>query len=194
MKPIYLSNVDFKLQKTFKFKNPIEISNLEQHFYPDFGLFIFRNSRIFTGIYTGSSTANGFESHSHNDKLSVFLTIDGIDILTDPGTYLYTPDPDKRNKFRSSFSHNVPIHNNNEQENLESDLFQLIRHHKTNITSVTPSSISVFYKNKTIKHLRTIKIEPDQLIISDISNTHFRQNFLNKGLLFSNGYGKQLNK
>lgn len=194
VKPIDLSNFNFKLQKIFKFENSIDISNLEQHFYPDFGLFILRNSSIFTGIYTGSSVANGLESHSHNDKLSVFLTIDGIDILTDPGTYLYTPDPDERNRYRSSFSHNVPIHNNSEQEGLENGLFQLIRHHKTNITKVTPSSISVFYKNKTIKHLRTIKIESDQFTISDLSNTHFRQNFISKEFLFSNGYGKQLNK
>ncbi len=188
-----LGTFSFQKQKSFRFKRPINLLSLEQHFYPDFGIYIFRNSRLFAGIYTGAVVPYGIEAHSHNDKLSVFLTIDGVDMLTDPGTYLYTPVPSERNKFRSSFSHNVPIHKNEEQEDLTYGLFQLINHSKTSILEMTKESISVLYHNKSIKHVRTIRIEAEQLVVIDESNTDFKQNFTNEEFMFSNGYGKKLN-
>ena len=192
LKTINLSKLKYSENKSFEFGLLIEITELEQHFYPDFGFYAFKTDKIFAGIFAGPSGQNGIGGHSHNDKLSVFLTVDGKNILADPGTYLYTPSSAGRNKFRSSFSHNVPVHNDCEQESLKNGLFQLIGHHRTNIVSCSPSSISILYKNKKIKHLRKIEINNNRLIITDSSNTPFKQNF-NKNLLFSNGYGKKIN-
>jgi PTS system sucrose-specific IIC component len=54
--------------------------------------------------------------------LSFELCLCGKDIFVDPGTYLYTPLPEKRNLFRSVNVHNVPIVNCEEQNEML-DLF-----------------------------------------------------------------------
>lgn len=51
---------------------------------------------------------NGNGGHAHNDQLSIELNVDGVDIVTDPGTYLYTPLPELRNRFRSTTVHFSP--------------------------------------------------------------------------------------
>jgi hypothetical protein len=50
---------------------------------------------------------HGFGSHSHNDILSFEYWSRSRAWIVDPGTYLYTPDPESRNLFRSTGSHNT---------------------------------------------------------------------------------------
>lgn len=45
--------------------------------------------------------------HSHADALSFDLTVRGVPILVDPGTFAYTVDLDARNRFRSTIVHNT---------------------------------------------------------------------------------------
>jgi uncharacterized heparinase superfamily protein len=47
----------------------------------------------------------GIGNHKHNDLLSLEVHLGGEDILVDPGSYLYTPDPESRNAFRSTNAH-----------------------------------------------------------------------------------------
>jgi len=51
---------------------------------------------------------NGNGGHAHNDQLSIELNIDGVDVIRDPGTYVYTPFPELRNRFRSTAVHFTP--------------------------------------------------------------------------------------
>jgi hypothetical protein len=44
--------------------------------------------------------------HAHEDWLSLTVYYDGRPILVDPGTYVYTPQPDIRNWFRYAPAHN----------------------------------------------------------------------------------------
>ncbi len=53
---------------------------------------------------------NGIEgkgSHTHNDKLSVLLSIRGVDFLVDGGSGCYTRDAALRNQLRSTQAHNT---------------------------------------------------------------------------------------
>ncbi|MCG6188148.1 heparinase II/III domain-containing protein [Maribellus maritimus] len=188
-----IPHLKYSATRTFAYGISLDKSKITQHFYPNFGVYIFKSTRIFAGIYVGVNVACGLGGHSHNDKLSIFLTVNGKDILTDPGTFLYTPLPEKRNQFRKTAAHNVPIHKNSEQESLENGLFHLIGHHKTYILSFSDTSISVLYKNRKIIHTRTIEIGNKQITVTDRANTPFAQNF-NKIYPFSNGYGKLLNQ
>lgn len=48
----------------------------------------------------------GFSSHAHDDLLAPILMLDGLEVLTDPGTYVYNGDPESRRKYRGPDAHN----------------------------------------------------------------------------------------
>nr|MBL0701403.1 heparinase II/III-family protein [Desulfobacterales bacterium] len=99
--------------------------SLKLYAYPDFGLYIYRSKRFYLAIRCGSIGQNGNGGHAHNDQLSIELNIDGKDIISDPGTYLYTPLPERRNEYRSVKAHFAPQVKGREPANLNENLFKL---------------------------------------------------------------------
>ncbi len=94
--------------------------------YPHFGLYLYRSARLFLAIRCGSIGQDGLGGHAHNDQLSMDLTVDGDDWITDPGTYLYTPLPGRRNEYRSVKAHFSPrCARGQEPGRLDLGLFQL---------------------------------------------------------------------
>lgn len=99
---------------------------LQLYAYPDFGLYLFRSNRMFLALRCGAIGQNGNGGHAHNDQLSLELNVDGEDWIVDPGTYLYTPLPERRNQYRSVRAHFAPrLVNGNEPGQLDLGLFQL---------------------------------------------------------------------
>jgi hypothetical protein len=84
---------------------PIALRELDRLAYPEFGLFIWRNSRSFIAVRCGQ---NVYLHHSHNDQLAVEIEIDGVAWARDPGTFVYRPDFVARNQYRSALAHFVP--------------------------------------------------------------------------------------
>lgn len=85
-----------------------------------------RSDKNYMIIFCGPNGQNGNGGHCHNDKLSFELCIGGEDVIVDPGTYVYTPNPEWRNKFRSTACHNTVIVDDKEQNRFgEKNLFQL---------------------------------------------------------------------
>lgn len=76
--------------------------------YPGFGLYLFRSRRLYLAVRCGSIGQSGNGGHAHNDQLSIVLTVDGEDWIVDPGTYLYTALPARRNEYRSVNAHFAP--------------------------------------------------------------------------------------
>ena len=93
--------------------------------YPDFGLYIWRSERMFLSVRCGSIGLNGRGAHAHNDQLAVELNIDGEDWIADPGSYLYTPLPERRDEYRSVKAHFAPRLGDREPGNLKLGLFWL---------------------------------------------------------------------
>ncbi len=93
--------------------------------YPDFGLYIFKSARIYLAIRCGQVGQNGWGGHTHNDQLGFELVVDGSDVFTDPGTYLYSPFPEVRNEYRSVTAHNTPWPMEFEPAALTTGLFKL---------------------------------------------------------------------
>jgi len=83
--------------------------------YPYFGLFIYRSKGVYLALRCGPVGQNGNGGHAHNDQLSIDFNVDGMDWIVDPGTYLYTADPEWRNKFRSTAFHNTVVIDGKEQ-------------------------------------------------------------------------------
>lgn len=93
--------------------------------YPDFGSYMFRSPRLFLSIRCGPIGQKGLGGHAHNDQLAIELTIDGEDWLADPGSYLYTPLPARRNQYRSMLAHFGPWLQGGEPGSLDMGLFRL---------------------------------------------------------------------
>jgi hypothetical protein len=93
--------------------------------YPDFGLYIYRSENFYLAVRCGTNGQNGVGGHAHNDQLAVELFMDGKDIIRDPGAYLYTPLPERRNQYRSNTAHFTPQLAGCEPGKLEENLFRL---------------------------------------------------------------------
>ena len=99
--------------------------NLHLAAYPDFGLYIWRSERLFLSVRCGPIGLNGRGAHAHNDQLAVELNIDGVDWIADPGSYLYTPLPARRDEYRSVKAHFAPRLGDREPGNLKLGPFWL---------------------------------------------------------------------
>ncbi|MFZ3047033.1 MAG: alginate lyase family protein, partial [Desulfatirhabdiaceae bacterium] len=75
--------------------------------YPDTGFYIIRNNEVFLMLKCGGIGQKNNGGHDHNDQLSFELHIGGVDLIIDPGSYVYTMDKDLRHLFRSTKFHNV---------------------------------------------------------------------------------------
>ncbi len=91
----------------FKKMKKRKIEDIKSHAFFDSGWFVIRDTDNYMIISCGQNGQNGFGGHAHNDKLSFELCLGGEDIFVDPGTYIYTADPDMRNLFRSTEYHNT---------------------------------------------------------------------------------------
>lgn len=79
---------------------------------------------MFVSCAPNGQNANG--GHCHNDKLSFELCIDGEDVIVDPGTHVYTAEPEWRNKLRSTAYHNTVVVDEKEQSRFdEKNLFKM---------------------------------------------------------------------
>ena len=94
--------------------------------FPSFGLYVYRSRRLYLTLRCGPNGQNGNGGHAHNDQLSMILWVDGHEWIADPGTYLYTPLPARRNEYRSVRAHFAPqAADGREPGRLDQGLFQL---------------------------------------------------------------------
>jgi hypothetical protein len=100
-------------------------TGLQYRAYPDFGLYIYRSSRLYLAVRCGPIGLRGLGAHAHNDALSIELWLDGAPLAIDPGAYVYTPLPEKRNAFRSASAHFCPRVDGAEPGDLSKGLFIL---------------------------------------------------------------------
>lgn len=94
--------------------------------FPDSGIYLMREEGLYLLIACGAVGTRGIGNHKHNDLLSFELHADGQDLLVDPGSFVYTPDPAGRNRFRSTASHTTVMVDGEEQNRFgEGGLFWL---------------------------------------------------------------------
>lgn len=190
-----IPELEYRKSKTFILPNEEGnfLENLYGYTYPSFGITVFKSDYLYLSIgYGANRKSHRSWGHQHNDKLSVELMIDGKDILVNNGTYLYTPFPDLRNKFRSTFNKNVAFVPNEEQNWWKAGkpgLFNLIKQSHTEILKLSNQEIAVLHKYRDIVQVRQIIISPKEVEIIDSCNFPF-ENFWNQKEMYSNGYGK----
>jgi Heparinase II/III N-terminus/Heparinase II/III-like protein len=95
-------------RRRFEFALPHGVlDNVRRAVYPEFGHYVFRGSRFFLAIRSAGRSERP-PGHGHDDALAIELQVDGRDFFVDPGTHVYTPLPDERNRYRSAAVHSVP--------------------------------------------------------------------------------------
>jgi hypothetical protein len=94
--------------------------------FPEAGIAVSRRDGQFLLITNGMVGTKGFGNHKHNDQLGFELHLDGNPLIVDPGSYVYTSDPDARNLFRGTRYHNTLSIDGEEQNELRPEwLFRL---------------------------------------------------------------------
>ena len=103
--------------------------------FQDSRIVIQRNGPLYAIIDCGDIGINGRGSHTHSDALSFEIFGYGRTLLRDPGTFMYTGDPQWRNRFRSTIYHNtVRIDDQDICEIPDKGLFALGNNPKIEIT------------------------------------------------------------
>jgi hypothetical protein len=75
--------------------------------FHDGGFYVLRSDRAHVIVDCGDVGMHGRGGHGHSDITSVEVWLDGMNLVTDCGAYLYTASRESRNAFRSTAYHNV---------------------------------------------------------------------------------------
>lgn len=124
-------------------------------------------------------------THTHLDALSFELNKCGEDFIVDAGAYTYTENLEVRNEFRSMQKHNTLTVDYDNPYGLN-ELFGISVEKGDSYTEPNPISLNLsqnslcsafLWKNKGVKHSRTIKMEEGAVIVTDSVITHDKHNF-----------------
>ncbi len=172
---------------------------MQRYAYPDFGLYLWRSRRLYLAVRCGAIGQKGNGGHAHNDQLALELTVDGLDQIVDPGTYLYTPLPKRRNEYRSAHSHFVPRLSDAEPGRLDLGLFHLGNEAQAVCLAFEDDRFTGRHDGYQAAYrtavCRMIYIEANRLIIEDFTeNEQVKPPDLSEAspIPFSPGYGIRL--
>lgn len=130
-------------------------------FFRQFGLYGYRINALSILLRCGPVGQNGNGGHAHNDQLSLTVAIGVTQVFIDPGTFLYTPLPEERNRFRST-----PMHNTVFREGVEQNrwlpgltgLFSMLGAVDGRVTEATPDRWIGEHINPQGLHRRTVML------------------------------------
>ena len=146
------------------------LDGLTTYAYPDFGLYVWRSPRFFLSVRCGPVGQNGNGGHAHNDQLAIELNVDGEDWVADPGTYLYTPDPEARNAYRSVRPHAAPKLGEKEPSRLDLGLFRLEDNVDAQCLRFGPGGFEGSHAGYGVPLHRRIDIQDGQICITDLTS------------------------
>jgi hypothetical protein len=164
--------------------------------YPDFGLYIFRSENFYLAIRCGTNGQNGVGGHAHNDQLAVELFMNGRDIIRDPGAYLYTPLPDRRNQYRSVGAHFAPQLADCEPGSFEENLFRLGNEAQARCIYFGEDGFIGVHHGFGTAVYRIVRLLPEAIEIDDYleGNRQLKDIYPfehPQAIAFSSGYGQQ---
>ncbi len=96
--------------------------------FPDGGVYVMRNEVDHVFIDCGRVGLADRGGHGHNDCLSFEAALDGVQLVTDCGAFVYTASFAERNRFRSTASHNTPRVDGAEMNRIDPDQLWTLRY------------------------------------------------------------------
>ena len=180
-----------QIQKTeFTVKNGSLLEGLQLLVYPDFGLFLFKSPRLYLAIRCWIGNKLVHSAHRHQDQLSVELSIDGKNLICDPGTYLYTSLPAERSKYRESDGHFSPFANFNKADIRPVHVFSALQLEKAHVTYC---GLEGFIASTTVtneEHQLLISLGNKSVVIYHGNNRPQQSRHkIERQPIFSSGYG-----
>jgi Heparinase II/III N-terminus/Heparinase II/III-like protein len=135
--------------------------------YPDFGLYIFRSKTMYLAVRCGSFGLVGNGGHAHHDQLSIELSLDGRDLIVDPGTYLYSALRARRNEYRGALAHFAPQVEGRDVQGTGPGLFQMRDQARAQCLYFGPQGFAGCHSAYQVPVYRLIAIGADQIRITD---------------------------
>lgn len=138
--------------------------------YPRFGLYRLSNEIFELIIRCGDVGQKGNGGHAHNDQLSFELAVNGVSVMVDPGTYLYTALPDERNLFRSTAAHNTLTIKGKEQNPWErgtQGLFRLMDKARGRVFQIDENKFVGEHGGFNTPYIRTFRIQGEVLEVDE---------------------------
>lgn len=156
-----------------------ERSAMSSYLFNDVGFAIMRAGDAYVCIDNGGQSI--FEtsekkvgSHTHNNLLSIVLSLGDDDVIVDPGTYVYTADFKQRNYFRSTGKHNTVVVDDEEQNVLPAkDMFIIEKNARIGGLHLceTEESVQSWGDYLTLQgkmhHTRKLELLTNQLVVDD---------------------------
>lgn len=126
-----------------------------QKLFPDAGLAVSKADDHYLLVSNGKVGTNGFGNHKHNDLLSFEYHDRGQPLIVDPGSYVYTSDPDARNHFRSTAAHNTLVVDNEEQNEFKTEwLFRMFEKARPEHVAFASDAGSTSYRGRHDGYVR----------------------------------------
>jgi hypothetical protein len=97
------------------------------HHFQTMGLTCIKQKNLYVTMRHALFQTNRPTGHYHRDDLSISAAINGLPILVDPGSGLYSGNPKLRHHFRSWQSHNGLFCSDEAHQDLQQPLFQLYK-------------------------------------------------------------------
>ncbi|GDY18818.1 hypothetical protein LBMAG56_01630 [Verrucomicrobiota bacterium] len=131
--------------------------------FPQFGAVVAECGLLRAVIRCGPVGQCGIGGHAHNDPLSFELSVAGQPLVVDPGSYLYTPLPTERNRFRAAAAHSTLAVEGREPNPWgpgKRGLFLLREHAHARIVELTDHAIVMEHNGFGVVHRRTLWFSP----------------------------------
>lgn len=106
-------------------ERPALACELVSRAFAESGRYVLRHGRHHAIVCTDPVGSDGIGNHKHNDILGFELTVSGVSMVVDPGSFLYTSDTGARNRFRSTRAHNTVMVDGVEQNRMPGPFWML---------------------------------------------------------------------
>ncbi len=156
--------------------------------YEDFGVYLFKSERVYLAVRCWPGREPFLSGHMHNDQLGIELCVDGQPVMADPGSYLYSPLPKDRDRYRSVHGHFTPWPREAEPAMLGPGLFSVL----------TPVKAEVLYLGYEgfvgkLAHgcgaVRSIELREDGVVVTDFADEPFKKEQKRHQTPYSPAYG-----
>ena len=147
--------------------------------FEDAGHAVYRDDLVYLLVTNSIVGTKGFGNHKHNDQLAFEFHTDGAALFVDPGSHVYTADPDSRNLFRSTEYHNALEIDGTEQNETNPEwIFRMMDSGRPTHLSFERDERTVEYRGRHVGyerldnpviHDRAFRLFPDDraLLIAD---------------------------